>query len=375
MNFSILTFLAPAIAAHAIAALTMVFIPLKDEGARFTAVIAIAAFCFRAIAAADRSTDEGQMYAEYMFGFVLHANCFLVLLHLGAPKAGQSLWQRFPWAFVTLFSPRRKLQRKDRYMKTRPGTFNFVTLRLVQFLVTAVAHDYLKNNTLLPFPRTPSDITSDKTSLITQLYHGTLTSRDLLIRAEMSFLSLTMPALLLSMTHTAASLFAVPLPNFDPAAWPQLFDNIFDAWSVRRWYSHFWEKLMRKAFTINASYLTIRVFGLKPASTKGRCVITMLAFTMSGLMHTISGWQPEPCASWMPMWKYLATGVVILLETGLQTLYARYVHSRKGLNWRWYNAEVWGWRLIGYCWVAFWWLEVLPWAIMPGMRCNWAPAA
>ena len=104
------TFIAATLGAHAVAALTMVFVPRDDIGARTAAVIAIAALCLQAIAAVDRWTDVGQNLAEYMFGFMLHANYFLVLKRLRAPQmTRKTTWQRLRWATVTLFTPRREV--------------------------------------------------------------------------------------------------------------------------------------------------------------------------------------------------------------------------------------------------------------------------
>lgn len=368
--------LAPALAAHAVAALTMALIPPKDTGARFAAVIAIAALCLHAIGATDRSTDGWQCYAEYMFGFILHANCFLVLLQLGAPKTEKTTWQRLRWSTTALFTPRRTLPKTATSMKTAPNPWIFALSRLALSITLAAAYNYLQHDYSFPFAvndpvLSHADVAPDKVSLLLQLYHGILTRRALQIRAQMSFLAITMPALLLSSTHALFSALAVTLCAAHPADWPPLFGSIFDAYSVRRWYSHFWDKLMRKALTINAAWVTSRVLGLRPGSATGRCCIVMLSFTMSGFMHTMSSWQPGPCASWMTMWTYVATGAVILLERGVQAVYARLVHGRKGLGWRWKTWEIWAWRLVGYCWVVFWWLEVLPWAIMPHMRCHW----
>lgn len=76
------------------------------------------------------------------------------------------------------------------------------------------------------------------------------------------------------------------------------------------------------------------------------------------------------CASWMSMRTYLATGVVVLLESRVFHAYGKIVHGKQYLGWEWQTWEMWLWRLLGYCWVIFWWTEVLPWAIMPGMRCH-----
>ena len=367
-------FWAYALAAHAIAAVTMVCIPPKNTAERFTAVIAIAALCFRAIAAADRKSDEGQTQAEYMFGFMLHANCFLVLLQLVAPRTAKTTWDRWKWACVTLFTPRRMIRKPPRKKHRPQDRWIFMGVRLLQLFFLSSAYEYFRDHFLLPFETQPFDLSPEKDSMLFQLYHNTFTRRDLLIRAEMAFLSFAMPALLLSTAHCLFSVFGVLLFESDHADWPPLFGNILDAWTVRRWYSHFWEQLMRKAFTINAAFVTSKVLRIKPGSVMGRICITLLAFAMSGFMHTVSGWRPGPCASWMLMWTYLATGVVILVERGVQAMYARLVHSRKGLRWRWKGWEIWGWRVVGYCWVVFWWLEVLPWGVRPGMRCEWGYA-
>lgn len=362
-------FLPLALAAHATAALTMVFVPPNDTATRLAAVIAIAGFCFRAIAKADRSLDEGQNYAEYMFGFMLHANCFLVLLQLQAPKTGKPLWQRFRWATVALFSPHIMLSKDRQWRETAPRWETFIVQRILRILVTGAVYDFLRDEPLLQPRPQPWEYAADKDSTVVQLYHGTFTRRDLLVRAEMTFLALATPTFFIEKHHALFTTGAVLFFGSDPADCPPLFGSIFDAWSVGRWYSHFWEKLMRKAFTINAIFIVTRVFRMRRTRT-ATAVLIMLCFAMSGLMHTMSGWRPGPCASWMPTWTYLATGVVVVLEWHIQALYRDRIHGGRHLGWSWKWWEVWGWRLFGYCWVVFWWLEIIPWAWMPGRRCD-----
>lgn len=206
--------------------------------------------------------------------------------------------------------------------------------------------------------------------MLVQFYHGTLTRRHIEAQAGMAFLSITLPALFLSAYHSLFCVISVLLLKCSLADWPPLFGNIFDAWSVGRWYSRFWEKLMRKAFTIDASSLVLHFFRLRPGCTAGRAWIIMLSFTMDRIMHTFPGWTGGACATSTPMWTYLATGAVILVERGIHTFYARYLHSRSGLGWKWQWWEILGWRLVGYCWVVIWWREVIPWAIRPVMRCH-----
>lgn len=231
MGTSKTVFLPAALAAHAVAALTMIFVSRDDIGTRVAAVIAIATLCFRAITAADRWTDERQNAAEYMFGFMLHANCFLVLMRLRAPQTGKSSWQRLRWATVALFTPRRELPQNQQWRKNCPERWLFLVKRLLKAIIPAIAYEYLRNNSFLPFEPRPHEIAPDKDSLIAQLYHGTLTRRDLLIRAEMTFLALTLPALFIDARHSLCSAIAV-LFDSDLRDWPPLFGNPLDAYSV-----------------------------------------------------------------------------------------------------------------------------------------------
>lgn len=370
-------FFAPAITSQAIAALTMAFIPKADVGARFTAVLLIAACSFWAIAAVDRLTDEGQLCAEYTFGFILHANVFLVLLRLSAPKNG-TRWSRLMWATGALFTPRRDLPKK-RKRKGVPSTKvpTFIAFQTLKVLICGAFSNHLTQHFLFLDLVPMQGILPGKESLTLQILrdglHGDALERQLLVRAEIALSGLLQPYLLLNSTHAFVSIFAVLFFNSQPGAWPPLFGSIFDAYSVGRFYSHFWSRLMRKAFTYNASFLTSRVLRIRPWTPKGRCAVVMLSFVLSGLMHTVSGWTPEGCGSWMPTWTYLATGVVVLAERGLMWGYARLMHKRKGgrgLGWPWKSWEIWGWRLLGYCWVVFWWMEILPWGAMPAMRCH-----
>ena len=362
-----LNLLGTAVLAHALAAWAMAFVPPEETSVRMSVVIGIAGLAFSAIGATDRATDEGQSYAEYMFGFILHANCFLVLLNLEAPQTIKGRWQRLRWACIALFTPRRDLPQDPRASRSTSSRPQFVLKRILEGMACGTLYYYLRSHSMLPFRVYASDISPHRDSLILQILQGTLTTRSFLVRAETTLFSILMPILILNTIHALVSAVFVALTPSSPSAWPPLFGKLTDAYTVRRWYSHFWEKLMRKGFTINAAFLAKNVLGLEPHTTPGRSSVVMLSFLLSGIMHTAAGWTPGPCANWRPLWSYLATGAVILVEQVMQEAYGKLLHAQRP----WKRWEVWAWRAVGYCWVALWWLEILPMAILPGARCHW----
>ena len=202
--------------------------------------------------------------------------------------------------------------------------------------------------------------------LLQIIRHQKVTTHDLSVRAEATFRSLAMPSFLLIVLHSLCSIIALNLGFSSSQDWPPLYGSPLQAYNLRRFYHKFWHQLMRKAFTMNAAAITRNVPRLRNHSVLDRSCVVMLCFLMSGLMHTASGWLGGPCGSWRPLCVCLATGIAILLEQAFQAGYAG-LHKRFGI--RWFTLEMIFWRSVGYCWVAAWWLEVLPWSVYPATRC------
>jgi len=178
--------------------------------------------------------------------------------------------------------------------------------------------------------------------------------------------ALAMPSLLLIALHSVCAVVTVGLFNASPASWPPLYSSPLEAYTLRRFYGHFWHHLMRKAFIMNAAAITTSVLRLRKNTVGLRVCVVMLSFAISGLMHTASGWLPGPCGRWRPLYVCLATGLAILAEQASHAGCVR-VHTWLGLPWS--RLERTLWYVIRYCWVGFWWLEVLSWSSFAATRC------
>ncbi|KAF4554700.1 Acetyltransferase TRI7-like protein [Elsinoe fawcettii] len=99
----------------------------------------------------------------------------------------------------------------------------------------------------------------------------------------------------------------------DPKLWPPVFGNITDAYTVRRYWSHFWHYLMRKSFTLPAATICKKV-GLPEKSNLTRFVIVVLAFYFSAVMHILSASPYERCISGPELRYYTSAVVVITVE-------------------------------------------------------------
>jgi len=358
--------LIPAVTAHLVLALALAFAPPQSRFLRTSAVVLTAALCLETIRRKDPHSIEESDFGDYMFGLALHASCYLLLKNMSPTKMLHSKRRRMSWATHALFSPRMGVQPPRRDPSSTTITA-FIFRKLTVAALGLLAWSYIRAWVLLPAEFGPWDVTPDKDSMVSQLLAGTFGVRELRIRAAFVVASHAGSALVINAAHCICAVLAVGLLGSPIAEWPPLFGNIFEAYSVRRYYSHFWHKLMRKGFTPHSVFLTTEIFGLRKGTGLGRAMVVLLSFFISGVMHTITAWAPGPCQNVRPLWSFVEIGLVILLEQAVQQLY-RKLHKTLGLRWK--RAEVVWWRVFGYCWVVVYWLTSVG-PLYKDMRCSY----
>jgi len=362
------TFL-PTAAAHIIIASSLAFISPYNTSTRLAASAITAALCFEAIRRCNRSTSEESSYADYMFGLAFHTNCYLVLLNLSPPSDLKTAWQRLQWGTNALFSPRMGTKP---YRRDPPNTTQreFLMRRMTVAIAIGTLWLYIRDgHRFYPPDIGPSDWHPTKKHLTPQIINGTLTFRDLWFRVVIAFYAYSGSALTICGAHTICALIAVGIFDSPLQGWPPLFGDITQAYTLRRWYSHFWHKAMRKAFTIHAVVITEKAFGLRKHTIPGRSVIVLLSFLFSGIMHSVTGWQSGPCSDhFAPIWSFTQFGLFILLEQAVQSAYLE-AHQRLRISWT--KLELVFWRLFGHCWVVFFLLEFTISSAYTNLDCVW----
>ena len=360
---------APTLIAHVLLAVALAFVPSQHTRLRSAIPAIIAAVCMETIRRCGRDTYEESSYADYMFGMAFHTNCYLVLLNLSPPSTLTTAWQKLHWGVDALFSPRMgtKPYRRDPPDTTRR---DFLLRRLAVLICIGSFWLFIRDgHRFYPTDIGPEDWQPSKTYMTPQIINGTLTFRDVWFRAVLCFYSYSGSALCVCGAHTICALIAVGIFNSPLQSWPPLFGDIREAYTLRRWYSHFWHKAMRKAFTIHAVVLTEKCFRLRKHTVAGRSIIVLLSFLFSGIMHSITGWQTRPCSDNLgPVRVYELFGIFILLEQAVLSAYL-IVHDKIGIPWT--KAEMVFWRIVGYFWVAFFVMEISMSSSYGLFRCLW----
>ena len=360
----------PTLAAHILLATTLAFVPSKDVAFRSAISIAIAAICMESIRRCEKDSYEESTYADYMFGMAFHTNCYLVLLNLSPPSTLETAWEKLQWGTNALFSPRMgtKPYRRDPPATTKK---QFLQRRFTVAICIGTLWLYIRDgNQFYPKDVGPEYWLPSKTYMTPQIVNGTFTLRDFWFRAVLCFYSYSGSALTLCLGHTICALVAVGFLDSPLQGWPPLFGDITEAYTLRRWYSHFWHKAMRKAFTIHAVVVTEKISGLRKHTIAGRSIIVLLSFFFSGVMHTVTGWQTGPCANhFAPLRAFMLFGVFILLEQAVISAYF-VVHEKIGIPWT--KAEIVFWRAFGYFWVVFFIMEFTVSSAYSQLRCTMA---
>ncbi|KIY02558.1 uncharacterized protein Z520_01023 [Fonsecaea multimorphosa CBS 102226] len=403
-----LSALALAIPAHTAALLAMVYSP-TDSHFRIVAMLLIVVLVRQCLLSVDEPSDIGEVFRLYMCGYILYAHEFLLLKRLTVP-ASSSTPQRLVAGLRLLFSPRLHVPKKSipPFDATEP---NHVPTRWQFLCRRATSIAWMATAYYCVFHRYPlrvliTDYARPREHLLGRL--SQVSGREAVVRVYTAFKEHFRNYLLMSLGHSTSSLVGVFLFQDDPADWPPLYGSLKDAYTVRRYYSHFWHRVMRTAFVSNAKFLSFRVLRISPSATISRYLVSVTALAISGIMHSVAFSTSWRCASLRPLWYYLSIAGAILVEDLAQLGYRRTIawlsgkrttrnadenaiqavstlpllhdakgerlveSERSGLGSSLKGARPSpGWRYLGYLWVICFECWAIPRAVYPQMICRW----
>lgn len=176
----------------------------------------------------------------------------------------------------------------------------------------------------------------------------------------------------LDAAHSALSIVFVVIFRVDaPEEWPPIFGRLSEAYSVRRFWSKFWHRLVVRPYSNYAELLSRRVLRLRPGGAADKLLIIFMVFFISGAAHAIVALQLGDRCGWMrDIWWYCANFGAGALETvavrQLRALARVIGQERRLLQ---LSGGVWG-KAIGYVWVyAFFFWSVPKWKY-PKLYCR-----
>ncbi|KIW94092.1 uncharacterized protein Z519_05408 [Cladophialophora bantiana CBS 173.52] len=319
-----------AVSAHVAALIAMVF-SSADSHFRVIAILLIVLLVRQCLLAIDEASDRGEFFRLYMCGYALYANEFLLLKKLTVP-ASPSTRQRLVSGLKLLFSPRIHVSRKaippfdpvePSYVPTR---WKFLCRQAISIAWMATAYHCVFHRYALRILIT--DYARPREHLLRRL--SQVSGREVVVRVYTVFKEHFRNYLLMSLGHSTTSLVGVFLFQDDPADWPPLYGSLKDAYTVRRYYSHFWHRVMRTAFVSNAKFLLFRLLRVSPSAVTSRYLVSITAFAISGTMHSVAFSTSWRCASLRPLWYYLSIASAILVEDLAQLGYRKSMTSLSG---------------------------------------------
>ncbi|KAJ5055554.1 hypothetical protein PSV09DRAFT_2204285 [Bipolaris maydis] len=204
-----------------------------------------------------------------------------------------------------------------------------------------------------PFHRDPdSYVKEDHIHFFSRL-PSSLHYREVYWRTEEAF-SWNMPTKwLYESYHSIFAALHVALGIDGPEEWGLgAYGNLSAAWSVRRYWRHYWHNYIYHSFSGHVKCVTRGWLGM-PRNTLTRLLENMLVFFLSGLMHSAVRWQVAPWGDiWAITFMYTSQMIPLVIEGGVIYCWSK---ARRSLGYgpdaKWINRFEYA---IGYCWVFAW---------------------
>lgn len=221
-----------------------------------------------------------------------------------------------------------------------------------------------------------SDFAPEKESIVRRALrqytghtHGNpITRRELVVRIWTVFDLIIPDYLILSAYHDFFAIMFIATGLDDFWEWPPLFGPISEAYTVRRYWSIFWHRLIYKTFNAHASRI-LSIFGQRKRTLTSRLLQNFLVFAFSAVMHGAVSWKlGAQCAFDRHLLFWLLQPVPFVIEGLVASFWKR---------WRLYLLQIFSTstiaafeRLVGYVWVFAWFFWCAPKGRLPMLSCG-----
>ncbi|KAB8229582.1 wax synthase family protein [Aspergillus alliaceus] len=182
-------------------------------------------------------------------------------------------------------------------------------------------------------------------------------SREALLRLSTVFHMIVPFWFTLESYHDVFAIVHVGFGLDSPDEWPPLFGNIAEAYTVRRYWSKFWQKLPYRSYGSFASLISTRILRVPEGTIWARYIKNILVFWLSGLVHFVA-WHRQGfgCAAHSVFLWYFIQPVGFVIEANVQSLWYRWQRKGESMSLTSCIAK----RLIGYIWVVLWMFWSVP---------------
>lgn len=318
-----------------------------------------------------RTVPFAHIWAPFVMGITMHTLSILFLegrvCSLGTMHVAQRLRIVFRiWSNVRRIPlvddddddavGMRKIEPLSRYSSAA-----FAITRCLRILVLSILYRVaaeLVSKTIIGLNITIRDFAPSKQGLLP----SSITYQDLCLRAVMAVYWIWSTYAILTGAHDLMAIFFVCLLGWDlPVEWPALFGSITEAYSLRRFWGSFWQRLHVEPF---AAYMPpFLVCCEKQQQQHDHCQLSprlmvvkkalraLWMFLMSAVCHAAINWVVIKRGNTVQEFRFFVSNYVIcLVETALQRTSKRTCFSSNGVLA----------RLFGYAWVFVIFFSLVP---------------
>jgi hypothetical protein len=270
-----------------------------------------------------------------------------------------------------------RTQEVDQVKPAPRGRWSGVAIRLgylaLNFIILCVYYEHLD---LAGWVRLqPFDTIREKESVVRRAvaqYVGMgevvpITQRELIVRTWAVLDVIVPDYLILSMYHDLFAIMFIAAGLDESWEWPPLFGPITEAYSMRRYWSIFWHRLIYKTFNAHAATI-LSLFGQDRRSVGSRLSQNFLVFAFSAAMHAAVSWRlGNRCAGGDLRWwllqplAFVLEGLVASLWKKLRSDVLVKVHP---------SALIAFERVVGHMWVFAWLFWSAPKGRLPMLFCG-----
>ncbi|XXH01598.1 hypothetical protein Hte_007958 [Hypoxylon texense] len=291
----------------------------------------------------------------FVIGFTVHT-ATLLLVKQDVLKLGSfAPYQRLK-AFTRTWTNIRQLRLDDRAstpgwaVGSSTGLLSFTLCRAVQVLLIWTAKygvGELFPLALLRVGVQARDFAPPKQGVVLPT-----TSHDLLLRALVSAHWIWNTYCELNLWHSALAIAGVVIFQWDcPSEWPPLFGEVVEAYSLRRFWGRFWQRLHVASFTACTPAFFSRVQALRALWT----------FLLSAICHAAANWVMYRVNTVREdVWFFSANYTICLAETAAIAVLRRTGFTGLMVFGKWSTVTGRVARLLGYLWVLVFFLCTVP---------------
>jgi hypothetical protein len=187
-----------------------------------------------------------------------------------------------------------------------------LTLIIIFIAKQAIKELLFSSHQYLFSPLRSSDILPSKQILFRRL--SNISPRELVIRAGLVLYHNWFSWSEYTFWYNTLAMFFVGAGLSTPNDWPSLFGSVFQAYSLRRYWSRFWHRLAYRTY-VGYSKLAAKILRIGPDSALYSVWISLFVFLLSGAVHAVvlasSGYV---CGYWEEIHWFLLNFAGILVE-------------------------------------------------------------